>query len=88
MVQAQREGELLGDEPQPDTAHRPEFGEPLEDGANGACDRFVGMQTDLAIAFAPDKPDRQPAAQLSARRLVAYPAVEARAQDMQFGFAE
>ena len=87
VVQAQRECELLGDEPQPDSAHRPEFGEPLEDSANGACDRFVGMQPDLAVALAPDEPDRQTAAQLSARRLVADPAVEACTQDMQFGLA-
>ena len=85
VVQAQRERELLGDEPQPDAAHRPEFGEPLENRANGPGDRFVGMQPDLAVALAPDEPDRQTATQLSAGRLVADPAVEARMQDMQFG---
>ena len=84
MVQAQREREFLGNEPQPDAAHRPEFGEPLENGTNGPGDRFVGMQPDLAVTLAPDEPDRQTAAQLSARRLVADPAVEARTQDMQF----
>ena len=36
------------------------------------------------VTLAPDEPDRQTAAQLSARRLVADPAVEARMQDMQF----
>ncbi len=85
VVQAQREGELLGDEPQPDAAHRPEFGEPLENRANSPGDRFVGMQPDLAVALAPDEPDRQTATQLSAGRLVADPTVEARMQDMQFG---
>ena len=52
VVQAQRERELLGDEPQPDAAHRPEFGEPLENRANGPGDRFVGMQPDLAVVVA------------------------------------
>ena len=87
VVQAQREREFLGNEPQPDAAHRPEFGEPLENGTNGPGDRFVGMQPDLAVTLAPDEPDRQTAAQLSARRLVADPAVEARTQDMQFSLA-
>ena len=43
------------------------------------------MPADLAVGLAPDQPDRQPAAQLAAGGLAADPAVEAGAQDVQFG---
>ena len=45
------------------------------------------MEADLAVGLAPDKADRQPSAQLTARRLIANAAVEAGPQDMQLGFA-
>src|ERR1700730_6268517 len=43
------------------------------------------MLADLAVGLAPDQPDRQRAAQLPARGLGADAAVEAGAQDEQFG---
>ena len=81
------EGEVLAAQPEPDAADRAEFGEAIEDGADRAGDRFVGMEADLAIGVAPDQAHRQTAAQLAARGLVADAAVEASAQDVQLGFA-
>ena len=63
------------------------LGEARENIADGGDDGLVGMEADLAVGLAPDKADRQPSAQLTARRLVANAAVEAGSQDMQLGFA-
>ena len=46
-----------------------------------------GMQAHLAVAFAPDEPDRQSAAQLAACWLVADPAIEPRNEHVQLGLA-
>jgi hypothetical protein len=43
------------------------------------------MPVDLAVGLAPHQTDRQPAAQLAAGGLAADAAVEAGAQDVQFG---
>ena len=86
VVQAKRERQAFGAKPEPDAAHGPELRKALEDGTNGARNRLVGMQEDLAVAFAPDDPDWEPATELSASCLVANPAVEACTQDMQLGF--
>src|SRR5208282_1559575 len=59
----------------------------LRRGAPTASGLVHGVETDLAIGFAPDKADRQSSAQFTARRLVANAAVEAGPQDMQLGFA-
>ena len=50
-----------------------------------AGDGLVGMPADLAVGLAPHQPDRQSATQLAAGGLAADPAVEAGAQDVQFG---
>ena len=46
-----------------------------------------GCEQDLAVLVAPDQPDRQAAAQLAARGLVADPALQPRAQHVQLGLA-
>ena len=72
-------------QPQPHPAHRPAHGEPLEDRGDDAGDGLVGVPADLAVGLTPHQPDRQAAAQLAAGGLVADPAVEAGAQDVQLG---
>ena len=52
-----------------------------------AAHRLVGVEQDLALFLAPDQPDRQRLAQLSARGLVADPALQPRAQHVQLGLA-
>ena len=83
----QREGQAFGAEPEPDAARRAEFGETLEDRADGASDGFVGMEQNFAILFSPNEADRQSAAQFAASGFVADAAVEPGANDVQFGFA-
>ena len=75
----QWEGQSFAAEPEPDASRGPEFGEPIEDGADGASDRFIGMKPYLSVFVAPHESDRQPAAEFAARRLVADAAVQARA---------
>ncbi len=48
-----------------------------------ATDSLVGIDQDLAVALAPHQSDRQPAAQLPARGLVADAAIQARPQPVQ-----
>jgi hypothetical protein len=76
----ERELHPLAAPPQPQLAGRAELGEALEDHRDRALDRLVGVEQQLAVGLAPDQPDRQPAAQLAALRLVADPALEAGAQ--------
>jgi hypothetical protein len=42
------------------------------------------VESDLPVGFAPDQPDRQPAAQVAAGGLAAVPAVQAGPQHMEF----
>ena len=84
-VALQRELQSLLAQPQPHPAHRPTHGEPVEDRRDHAGDRLVGVPADLAVGLAPHQPDRQAAAQLAAGGLAADAAVEAGAQDVQFG---
>ena len=81
----QRELQPVLAQPQPHPAHRPAHGEPLEDRGDHTGDGLVGMPTDFAVGFAPHQPDRQSATQLAAGGLAADPAVEAGAQNVQFG---
>ena len=83
----QREGQAFGAEPEPDAARRAEFGETLEDRADGAGDGFVGMEQNFAILFSPDEADGQSAAQFAASGFVADAAIQPGANDVQFGFA-
>ena len=82
-----RKRQALAAEPEPDAARRSEFAKPCKDGPNGGADRFIGMETYLAILLTPDEPYGKAAAQFTARRLVADAAKQARAQDMQLGLA-
>ena len=81
----QREAQALLAQPQPHPAHRPAHREPVEDRGDDAGDRLVGMPADLPVALTPHQPDRQAAAQLAAGGLVADPAVQPGAQDVQLG---
>jgi hypothetical protein len=83
-VRAQREGKPLGPQPQPDLANRSQFGEFREDGANGAHDGFVGMETNFAVLFSPNEANRQTSAQFAACGLIADSTVESCAKDVQF----
>src|SRR5919106_480263 len=85
-VGLQRERQLFGAKPEPDLAHRAEFGEAGEDGADRAGHCFVGMEPDLAVVVAPHEADRQAAAQLAAGCFVADAAFETGAEDVQLGF--
>jgi hypothetical protein len=87
MVGLQREGQAFGAEPEPDAAGRAEFGEAIEDGADGGCDSLIGMEANFTIGVTPDEACGQAAAQLAAGRLVADATVEPGAQDVEFGFA-
>jgi hypothetical protein len=82
----QRERQAFGTEPEPDLAHRPQFGEAREDGADRARDGFVRVEANLAVRVTPDEADRESPTQRAARGLVANAAFEAAAEDMQFGF--
>ncbi len=73
-------------EPEPDLARRAQFGEAIKDGANGAGDSLIGMKKYFAVLVAPDKAYGQTSAQLTAGSLVADPAIEAGANDMQLCF--
>jgi hypothetical protein len=84
-VPLQRELQALFAQVQPDAANRAAGGELAEDDGENAADGLVGMLHDLSVAFAPDKAGGQSPAQFAARCLVADPAVEAGAQDVQLG---
>ena len=60
-----RERQPFGLKPQPHAARRAKFGKTVEDGANRAGDRLVGMHPHLAICFTPNEADRQTATQFS-----------------------
>jgi hypothetical protein len=77
----------FGAKPEPDLTGRAEFGEALEDGADGGGDGSVGMETNFAFLLAPDETDRQAATQGPAGCFIANAAIEPRAQDMEFGLA-
>ena len=83
----QRKRQTLGAEPEPNAACRAEFGKTLEDRADGAGDRFIGMEQDFPILFSPNETDRQSPTQFPARSLVADASVQPRANDVQLRFA-
>jgi hypothetical protein len=83
----QRELHALAAHPQPHLTDGVKLAEALEDRADRAGERLVGIDQDLAVLLAPDKADRQPAAQLAARGLVSDPAFKARSQHVQLGLA-
>lgn len=78
------EGEFLGAEPEPDLACATDLGESVKDGADGADDGFVGMETNIPVGFAPDKADGESSAEFAASGLVADASVKAGAQDVEF----
>jgi hypothetical protein len=80
------EAEALRAEPQPHATYRAELTEALEGGLDGTGDGFVWIEADLAVLLAPDESNRQAAAQLATRGLVANATLQARAQDVQFSF--
>ena len=80
---AHRELHSLAAHPQPHLADRPKLGEPIEDRLDRAAHRLVRVKQDLAILLAPHKPDRQRLAQLTARCLVADPALQPGAEHVQ-----
>ena len=84
---AQRELHAFAAHPQPHLPDRSELGEPVEDRSDRAADGLVGIEEDLALVLAPDQPDRQRLAQLPALGLVADPALQPRAEHVQFGLA-
>ena len=61
-VLVQRQLQALVTQPQPHPPHRSAHGELLEDRGDDPADGFVGVGEDLPVGFAPDQPDRQPAA--------------------------
>ena len=83
----QRKGQTFGTEPEPDPARRAEFGEALEDRADGAGDGLIRMKQDFAILFSPNEAHRQAAAQFPASGLVADAAVQTGTNDVQLRFA-
>jgi hypothetical protein len=85
-VTLQRELQALVAQVQPDPADRPADGELFEDHGDDAGDSLVGMPQDLPVGLAPDQPDRQAAAQLTAGGLVADPAVQAGPEDVELSF--
>src|SRR5574341_1186888 len=84
----QRKGQAFAAKPQPHLPRGAEFGETIEHRANGAGDSLVGMEPHLAILLAPEKADRQAAAQFAAGGLVADAAFQTRANDMKPGFTQ
>src|SRR5207302_1296051 len=76
----------FGTEPEPDPSCRAEFCESLEDRADRAGDRFIGMKEDFTILVSPNQTNRQAAAQFSASSLVADATVETGANDVQLRF--
>ena len=62
----QRKRQTFGTEPEPDPSCRAEFCESLEDRADRAGDRFIGMKEDFTILVSPNQTNRQAAAQFSA----------------------
>src|SRR5438552_908515 len=74
--------QTLGAEPKPYAACRAEFGETLEDRADGAGDGFIGMKQDLTILFSPDEAHRQSATQFAASGFVTDASVQAGANDV------
>src|SRR5664279_5108166 len=83
----QRKGQAFGAKPEPHAPRRTELGEALEDGADGAGHRFVGMEQDFTIGLSPYETHGQTATQLPARGLVADTSVQSCANDVQLGFA-
>jgi hypothetical protein len=83
----QRKRQTFGTEPEPDPSGRAEFGEPLEDCADRAGDRFIGMKQDFPILVSPNQTNRQAAAQFAASSFVADASVQPSADDVQLGFA-
>jgi|SRR5215831_10862722 len=79
----QGQQQSLAAEPEPDATYRSEFGETREDRADHTADGFVRMETNLAVLVTPHEADREPAAQLATRGLVANAAEQACAQHMQ-----
>ena len=84
---AHRELHPLAAHPQPHLTDRPQLSEPLEDRGDRAAHRLVGVEQDLALLIAPHQPDRQRLAQLTARGLVADPALKPGAEHVQLGLA-
>ena len=78
----QWKGQTFGAKPEPDASRRAEFGEALEDRADGAGDGFVGMKQNFAILFSPNEADRQSAAQFAASGFVADAAIQPGANDV------
>src|SRR5260363_284593 len=78
---------MLGPKPQPDMAGRTEFTKAIKYSAQCVNDGFVWMEPYFAIGFAPYWPDGQTPAQFAASSLVANPAVQTRAQNVQLGLA-
>src|SRR6266567_5734630 len=54
-IHLQRQFEPFGMEPQPDAACRAHLGKPCEDVADGADNRLVRVQANLAVGIAPDQ---------------------------------
>ena len=82
----QRPPQALAAQPQPGSPRRPAHREPVEDRGDDAGDRLIGMEADLPVGFAPDQPDRQAAAQLTAGGLVLDAALQPGPQHMQLRF--
>jgi hypothetical protein len=70
--------------PQPHAACRAEFGEAVEDGADGAGNGFLGVQQHFAVGH-PRRRRRAVRAAVRRGRFVAYAGVEPGADDVQFG---
>src|SRR5215467_2438291 len=87
LMHLQWEFEPLRAEPQPYAPGRAGLGELGKDLADGGADGFIRVKTNLALVLAPDKANRQATPEFAARRLVANAAIEARAQNVQLGFA-
>ena len=81
-----RKEQPFGAEPKPHLTCGTQFGKLVEDRADRTRDGLVGMKNHLAFAFAPEQAHGQPTAQFSAFGFVADRAIEAQAQDVQFGF--
>ena len=74
----------LGDQLEHDLARRPQPPPQHEDALDRVPDLLVGAQHDPAVLVAVE-PDRQREPQLAARGLVAQPAVQPRADQVQLG---
>ncbi len=79
----ERELELLLTQPQPHLVRRAELREPIQDRPDRATHSLVRIEQDLPVSLAPDKPDGQRLAQLTARRLVTDPAIQPLANHVQ-----